>query len=83
LVGKDGQVKLSDIGNDLLLRDRQDRERSIAPLVIPVDAIVVDSSNQSISEVVDFMISRIERAFPNREYLKKDHNTTVFLPEFT
>jgi CMP/dCMP kinase len=71
MVGKDSRVNLIDIENDLLLRDRQDRGRSIAPLVIGADAVVVDSSNKSISEVVDFMISVIERAFPLRECFKK------------
>lgn len=64
MVDKDGPVNRVDIENDLILRDRQDRGRSIAPLVIPPDAIIVDSSGQSVSEVVDFMISVIERVLP-------------------
>jgi cytidylate kinase len=71
MVGKDSGVNPVDIENDLLLRDRQDRGRPIAPLAIPRDAVVVDSSGQSISEVVDFMVSVIERAFPHREYIEK------------
>ena len=74
MVCKGERVNLTDIENDLLLRDRQDRGRSIAPLVIPAEAVVVDSSNQSIPQVVDFMISVIERVCPLRE---------CFLPEFT
>jgi cytidylate kinase len=62
LVCKGERVNLSEIGNDLLLRDRQDRGRSIAPLLIPPEAVVIDSSNQSIPQVVDFMISVIQRA---------------------
>jgi CMP/dCMP kinase len=68
------QVKLIDIENDLLVRDCMDRGRSIAPLIIPAKAIVIDSSNQSISQVVDFMASIVERVRPVRE---------SFLPEFT
>jgi len=67
MVCKGERVNLSEIENDLLHRDRQDRGRSIAPLAIPADAVVVDSSNQSIPQVVDFMISVIERACPLRE----------------
>ncbi|MCX5818582.1 MAG: (d)CMP kinase [Deltaproteobacteria bacterium] len=67
---KGERVNLFEIENDLRLRDRQDRGRSIAPLVIPEDAVVVDSSNQSIPQVVDFMISVIERACPLRECFK-------------
>jgi cytidylate kinase len=66
MAGKGMQVCLTDIEKDLLLRDRQDRERSIAPLVVPAGAIVVDSSNLSISQVVDLMISFVERAYPFR-----------------
>jgi CMP/dCMP kinase len=74
MVCNDERVNLTDIESDLLLRDRQDRGRIIAPLVIPADAFVVDSSNQSIPQVVDFMISIVERVCPIRE---------CFLPEFT
>jgi cytidylate kinase len=74
MTGKGVQVNLTDIENDLLLRDRQDRERSVAPLIIPAGAVVVDSSNLSIPQVVDFMISVVERVCPIQE---------CFLPEFT
>jgi CMP/dCMP kinase len=71
MLGKDDHVNIADIENDLLIRDRQDSARSIAPLVIPVDAVVVDSSDQSISEVVDFMISVIECTLRKRDCLKR------------
>ncbi|MBN2438802.1 MAG: (d)CMP kinase [Deltaproteobacteria bacterium] len=67
MISKGERVNLTDIENDLLLRDRQDCERSIAPLVIPEGAFVVDSSNQSIPQVVDFMMSIVERVCPLRE----------------
>jgi CMP/dCMP kinase len=70
LIGKGEQANLSEIENDLNRRDRQDRERAIAPLVIPADAVVVDSSNRSIPQVVDFMISVVERSCPLREWCK-------------
>lgn len=70
LVGKGEQANMSEIENDLNRRDRQDRERAIAPLVIPEDAVVVDSSNRSIPQVVDFMISIVERSCPLREWCK-------------
>jgi CMP/dCMP kinase len=60
MLRKDEGANLTDIENDLLLRDRQDSGRSIAPLVIPAGAIVIDSSNQSIPQVVDFMTSVVE-----------------------
>lgn len=67
LVGKGERASLAEIENDLNRRDRQDRERAIAPLVIPADAVIVDSSDRSIPQVVDFMISVVERSRPRRE----------------
>jgi cytidylate kinase len=67
MVSKGERVNLTDIENDLLLRDRQDRGRSIAPLIIPAEAVVVDSSNLSIPQVVDLMTSVVESVCPLRE----------------
>ena len=50
-----------DIEEDLLMRDRQDRGRSIAPLVIPSDAVIIDSTDKTISEIIDIMLSAIEK----------------------
>ena len=48
-------VALQDVESDLLLRDRMDRERPIAPLIVPPDAIRIDSTDKTITEVVDIM----------------------------
>jgi cytidylate kinase len=48
-------VRLQDIESDLLLRDRMDRERPIAPLIVPPDAIRIDSTDKTIPEVVEMM----------------------------
>lgn len=64
LVEKGQTVLLKDIENDLIRRDRQDRERSIAPLAVPADAVVIDSSEKSVSQVVEIMIAEIERLYP-------------------
>ena len=69
MIGKGERVNLNDIENDLLRRDRQDRGRSIAPLIIPAEAVIVDSSNQTIEQVVDFMMSVIERIYLHRTSL--------------
>ena len=55
---------LKDIENDLIRRDRQDCERSVAPLAVPPDAVVIDSSDKSVSQVVEIMIAVIERLYP-------------------
>jgi cytidylate kinase len=55
-------ICLQKIENDLLRRDSQDRNRPIAPLIIPTDAVIIDSTNKTISQVVDIMLSAIENS---------------------
>jgi CMP/dCMP kinase len=45
-------VSLEAVEKQMALRDRQDQERAIAPLKVPVDAMVIDSTKRSIDEVV-------------------------------
>jgi cytidylate kinase len=46
-------------------RDRQDSTRKVAPLKCPKDAVVVDTSNMAIPQVVQFMTNHIQaRNFP-------------------
>lgn len=42
-------------------RDARDEGRTVAPLKIPTGAIVVDTSDMSIDEVIDYLIEYIER----------------------
>lgn len=55
LIVRGDTVRLQDIESDLLLRDRMDRERPIAPLIVPPDAIRIDSTDKTIPEVVEIM----------------------------
>lgn len=41
-------------------RDQRDRKRELAPLIIPDDAIVVDSSQMTVDQTVEKMLSFIE-----------------------
>ena len=43
-------------------RDRKDSTRASSPLVIPDDAVVIDSSELSVDEVVDRVLARVEQA---------------------
>jgi len=56
---------LHDVENDILLRDRQDRERSIAPLRPSPDAVIIDSTDKTISQVVDIMMGIINHIWHN------------------
>ena len=46
-----------EVERDLLMRDRQDRERKTAPLQAPIDAFIIDSTDMTISEVVEKMVT--------------------------
>jgi cytidylate kinase len=60
LIEKKENVKLFDIKKDLATRDRIDSTRKIAPLKKAKDAICIDTTNLSIDEVVDTIISWIK-----------------------
>lgn len=59
LLAKGEQVSYEEIFNALEARDKNDRSRDIAPLLPSEDAIRVDASNLSISEVLAVMIDAI------------------------
>lgn len=48
---KGSNISLDEIKNQLIVRDKLDRERTIAPLIIPKDAIIIDSTHLTIDEV--------------------------------
>ena len=52
-----GTHPLDEIREDIKKRDENDRNREIAPLKQADDAVLVDSTNMSITEVVEFMAS--------------------------
>jgi cytidylate kinase len=53
---------------DLNVRDRQDKERQVAPLIASQNAIIIDSTNMSVTEVVENIMSFINRHL-------KDHSS--------
>jgi cytidylate kinase len=53
------QTSLEDVAEDMARRDRNDRSRTIAPLVAASDAVRIDSTRMSIDEVVDAMVDHI------------------------
>lgn len=48
---------IDEIEQDIIARDKQDMNRDISPLCQAEDAILVDSSNMSIEEVIDNIIT--------------------------
>ncbi|MHB8091782.1 MAG: (d)CMP kinase [Syntrophales bacterium] len=61
LIAKGEPVNPLDVEEDIINRDRQDSERTISPLVIPMDAVVIDTTDKSIDEIVEIMSLAIER----------------------
>ena len=54
-------VSLNDILFDLKQRDRYDKNRKFSPLIIPDDAIVIDTSDLNITEQVDKIVKIINK----------------------
>jgi cytidylate kinase len=71
LIGRGELASLQNVECDLLLRDRQDRERAIAPLSVPHDAVIIDSTDKTIPQVIDIMMGIIENIWPQPQRQKK------------
>jgi cytidylate kinase len=61
LIGKGIPARQKDVEEDLIIRDRQDRERSVSPLLVPAKAVVIDTSEKTIPQVIDIMRGVIDK----------------------
>jgi cytidylate kinase len=61
LLDKRIEVDVQAIEKDMHLRDQQDRERQVSPLKIPEKAIVIDSSNMTVIDVIEVMMNFINK----------------------
>ena len=61
MVEKGVGADFDKIEEDIIIRDRQDMEREIAPLKQAEDAVLVDSSDMTIEEVVDAIVAEFEK----------------------
>jgi cytidylate kinase len=52
-------VSIEAIERDMQLRDRQDRSRTLAPLIAAADAVLIDSTELTIDQVVDQMLAHV------------------------
>ncbi len=52
-------LTLEEVGVDIQRRDRNDSTRELAPLKPARDAIMVDSTDLSVTEVVELMVSHV------------------------
>lgn len=52
-------VSLEAVRQEIVERDRQDRERALSPLQQAEDAIELDTSNRTVEEQIDFVVDRV------------------------
>ena len=57
---KGTNITVEEIEKQIEIRDKLDRERDIAPLAIPENAVIIDSSNLTIEEVIKKVLSFIK-----------------------
>lgn len=65
-------ITLDDVSKDMLERDRNDRQRAIAPLIPAPDAIIIDASGMGIPAVINHMTATIVSRFGSTD-AKKTH----------
>ena len=58
---KDTNITINQVKEDLKVRDYEDSHRKISPLKKADDAIVIDTSKDTISESLDKILSYIRR----------------------
>jgi len=61
LRAKGQRGELAQLEEAIRSRDERDRNRRVAPLKIPPDALLINSTHMSRKEVVDFILTRIEK----------------------
>jgi cytidylate kinase len=59
LLQKNVETNLGDVREEMAKRDKQDMERTTAPLKPAEDAIIIDTTKMNIQEVVEKMLSII------------------------
>lgn len=57
---------VEELQQQIEARDRQDRERTVAPLRCADDAVLIDTSYLSMQEVVTTILSAVRTRFPHR-----------------
>lgn len=50
------ELSLQEVQEDMAVRDKQDSERAVAPLVPAADALILDTTGLSVQEIVDQII---------------------------
>ncbi|MCG6535676.1 MAG: (d)CMP kinase, partial [Syntrophales bacterium LBB04] len=59
IIAKSGEGNYEKIEKDLVMRDKQDRERTIAPLKPAATAVIIDTTAMTVKDIVDTMAELI------------------------
>jgi cytidylate kinase len=59
------RVPLEELTKEIMERDRKDSGRNISPLRCAEDAVIVDTSNMTIKEQVEFVVTRAKEILRN------------------
>ncbi len=62
---KGAEQPVRQLEAEIAARDKTDSEREFAPLRQAADAVLVDTTNLSIDEVVSFVIQKVKEAYPD------------------
>lgn len=54
-------ITIEQVKSDMIARDEQDSKRAFAPLVVPIGAYVIDTTNLSFDEVLDIVLKEIKK----------------------
>ncbi len=65
-INKGEKCDIDDIKKDIIDRDNRDMNRKIAPLKQAADAVLVDSSDMTIDEVVDAIVAIVDEKKTNK-----------------
>ena len=60
LLSKGNSISFEEVLEDMKERDYRDKNRDISPLIVCDDAVVIDSTNLSVQQVVEAFLSKIE-----------------------
>lgn len=65
LIEKGLNANLADLVSEIQERDERDRNRSVAPLCAADDAVVIDSSEMTIPEVIKLVLDAVKSRLPD------------------
>ncbi len=62
LIAEGEDVRIEQVLANVIERDRTDSNRAVAPLTCPPDAVRIDTTHQSLHQVIDLLIDRLRHA---------------------